>query len=226
MSKKNQTEKIQWKNQLINLVSIIIGVYIAFYLTERSAAANERRQVKTFLASMADDLNQDIGTLTISTDTLKFYKHVSRALAHSVITQQIPKADSLNVMINSLYLIVPFVPKDNSFQSLLVSGKLDQIENLELRKKITELYHEHYGAIRISDNIADQMRIEMITPFLMRNLKFNAKGLTNANELWRDNMFVNLAFSTQFSLGLKHELDSTALVHATELRELILKEID
>lgn len=225
MARKNQTEKIQWKNQLINLASIIIGVYIAFYLTERSAIANERRQVKTFLASMADDLNQDIESLTIATDTLTFYKNVSRALAQSVITQQIP-TDSLSVMINSLYLIVPFVPKDNSFQSLLVSGKLDQIENLELRKKITELYHEHYGAIRISDNIADQMRIEMITPFLMRNLKFNATGLTNAKELWRDNMFVNLAFSTQFSLGLKHELDSTALVHATTLRELILKEID
>lgn len=220
-------EKIQWKNQVVNLVAIIIGVYIAFYLTERSSSANERKQVQAFLSSMADDLNEDIKSLTSSTDTLKFYVKASQALAHSVIKRQVPgNSDSLSAMINSLYLIVPFIPKDNSYQSLLSSGNLDLVGDFALRSKITALYHQHYGAIRITDGIADQVRIEMITPFLMKSLRFNAAGLTNAEELWRDNMFVNLAFSNQYSLNMKYQMDSTALVHAKELRNLIVKEID
>jgi hypothetical protein len=222
MAKK---EKIQWKNQLVNMIAIIIGVYIAFYLTERSSAANDRKQARAFLTLMADDLDEDIKNLTLSTDTLSFYVKVSRQLANSVITSKLPD-DSLNVMINSLYLIVPFVPKDNSYQSLLASGNLDLVGDLKLLGKITELYHQHYGAIRITDDISDRLRVEMITPYLMKNLKFNARGLTNAGELWRDNMFVNIAFSAQYSIAMKYQMDSTALVHAKELRKLIQNEIE
>ncbi|MCZ8215496.1 MAG: hypothetical protein O9262_04610, partial [Cyclobacteriaceae bacterium] len=131
MSKKS--EKIQWKNQFINLLAIIIGVYIAFYLTERSNNANSRRQANAYLASMADDLQSDITELTISTDTLRYIMKVSQALTQSIVTQKISK-DSVTAMISSLYLIIPFNPKDNSYQSLLASGKLDAIENFELRK--------------------------------------------------------------------------------------------
>lgn len=218
-------EKIQWKNQLINLVAIIIGVYIAFFLTAQSSIANGRRQAKAYLSSMATDLGSDIERLTVSTDTLRYYAAVSRSLSKSVVSKKIP-TDSLNAMVSSLYLIVPFIPKDNTYQSLLSSGSLDLIEDFQLRSKITELYHEHYGAIRVTDDISNQMRIEMITPYLMKNLKYNAAGLANAAELWQDNMFVNLAFSMQYTMEMKFQLDSTALLRATELRNLLLEELE
>ena len=148
-------EKIQWKNQTVNLLAIVIGVYIAFYLTERSAQANSRKQAKTYLTSMIDDLEVDIATLSIATDTLASFLKVSRSLTNSIITQRIPP-DSVQMMINSLYIIVPFSPQDNSYQLLKSSGKFDAIDNVELRKKITELYYQHYGVIRITDEIASQ----------------------------------------------------------------------
>jgi hypothetical protein len=223
MSKKS--EKIQWKNQFINLLAIIIGVYVAFYLTERSNNANSRRQANAYLASMADDLQSDIKELTLSTDTLRYIMKVSQALTQSIVTQKINK-DSVTAMISSLYLIIPFNPKDNSYQSLLASGKLDAIENFELRKKITELYHQHYESTKIFDDISNQQRISIITPYLMKSMQFNVSGLTNASQLWKDNMFANLAFSMHYGNTMKYKLDSTALVHARELRSLILKELN
>ncbi|MFZ5972604.1 MAG: hypothetical protein ACOYXA_13535 [Bacteroidota bacterium] len=218
-------EKIQWKNQLVNLVAIIIGVYIAFYLTERASAAKDRDQAKAFLVAMAEDLQDDIVSLTESTDTLRYYAQVSRALTQSVITRRIPK-DSLNAMISSLYLIVPFNPKDNAYQSLLASGKLELVGDFDLRRKITALYHQHYGTIRITDDISNQMRIQLITPYLMERLRFTSQGLLNADELWRDNMFVNMAFSMQYSMQMKYQVDSVALVHAKELKQLIEEELE
>ncbi|MCK6618297.1 MAG: hypothetical protein L6Q51_11710 [Cyclobacteriaceae bacterium] len=218
-------EKIQWKNQLVSLVAIIIGVYIAFYLSERASAAKDRNQAKAFLVAMADDLQEDISNLTESTDTLRYYTQVSRALTQSVISRRIPK-DSLNAMINSLYLIVPFNPKDNAYQSLLASGKLELVGDFELRSKITALYHQHYGAIRITDDISNQTRLQLITPFLIERLRFTPKGLANAEELWQDNMFVNIAFSMQYSMQMKYQVDSVALVHAKELKQLIEKELE
>lgn len=223
MSKKS--EKIQWKNQFINLLAIIIGVYIAFYLTERSNNANSRRQANAYLASIADDLQSDITELTISTDTLRYIMKVSQALTQSIVTQKISK-DSVTAMISSLYLIIPFNPKDNSYQSLLASGKLDAIENFDLRKKITELYHQHYESTKIFDDISNQQRINIITPYLMKNMQFNVSGLANTSQLWKDNMFANLAFSMHYGNTMKYTLDSTALVHAKELRSLILKELN
>ncbi len=217
-------EKIQWKNQLVNLVAIIIGVYIAFYITERASATKDHRQAKVFLAAMADDLEEDISSLTESTDTLRYYTKVLQALTRSVVTKRIPK-DSLNDMISGLYLIVPFNPKDNSYQSLLASGKLELVGDFDLRRKITALYHQHYGAIRITDDISNQMRIQLITPFLMERMRFSSSGLVNAEELWRDNMFVNMSFSMHYSMLMKYRADSVALVHAKELKQLIEEEL-
>lgn len=218
-------EKVQWRNQFINLIAIIVGVYIAFYLTERNAAAADRKQANEYLTSMADDLASDIDDLSRSTDTLRYYVTVSKTLAKSVITQRIPY-DSMNEMINSLYFIVPFVPKDNSYQSLLASGNLDLIDNFELRKKITELYHQHYKAIRIMDEINNQQRTVITTPYLMRNLRFRKTGLINAAELWQDNMFGNIAISMQYSTALKHQFNAKALEEARKLREMILTELE
>lgn len=218
-------EKIQWKNQLVNMVAIIVGVYIAFYLTERSNNANSRKQARTYLISMAEDLKSDIESLSLSSDTLRSVVKVSEALTRSIIKQKINK-DSMTLMINSLYLIVPFNPKDNSYQSLLASGKLDAIENVELRSKITELYHQHYGSIKIFDDILNQQRNSVTTPYLMKNMKYTARGLSNAELLWRDNMFGNLAFSMLYTNKMKYDLDATALKHAKALRDLILTELN
>jgi len=217
-------EKVQWKNQLVNMIAIIIGVYVAFYLTERSAQSNSRKQARTYLTSMADDLLNDIEGLQESTDTFRYVLKVSQSLTKSIITQRIP-ADSVQAMINSLYIIAPFIPQDNSYQSLKASGKLDAIDNVELRRKITELYYQHYGAIRISDDISNQQRTALITPYLMKNIEYRSNGLQNVEALWKDNMFANIAFSTQYSLSLKYQLDSVALVKAKELHALLLAEL-
>jgi hypothetical protein len=218
-------EKVQWRNQLINFIAIIIGVYVAFYLTERSVAANGKRQARAYLTSMADDLQSDINQLTVSTDTLAYFVRVSKTLTRSIQRQRVPE-DSLTEVIRSLYLIIPFIPKDNSYQSLLASGKLDAIEDFELRKRITELYHQHYGAIKITDEINNQQRIHLITPYLMENMHFRAGRLANAKALWADNMFANLAFSMQYGMRMKYQLDLVALEQAQQLQRTILAEIE
>jgi len=214
-------EKIQWKNQLVNLIAIIIGVYVAFYLTERSANANSRQQAQTYLSSMVDDLEVDIASLSIATDTLASFLKVSRMLTNSILSQRIPE-DSVQMMINSLYLIVPFTPQDNSYQLLKTSGKFDAISDLDLRRKITELYYQHYGAIKVADDLTNQQRTVIILPYLMKNIRYSSTGLHNAEALWKDNMFANLAFSNQFALLMKYQLDSAALVKAKELHAGLL----
>lgn len=218
-------EKIQWKNQTINFLAIIVGVYVAFYLTERSAQATSRKQAKAYLASMADDLGNDIKNLQVATDTIRQVLKVSQTLTRSIATQRIP-TDSVQVMINSLYIIAPFTPQDNSYQSLKASGKFDAIDNVELRRKITELYYQHYGAIRITDEISNQQRTALITPYLMKNIRYRASGLQDPEALWKDNMFGNIAFSAQYALLMKHQLDSVALSKAKELHSLLLTELE
>lgn len=214
-------EKIQWKNQLVNMIAIIIGVYVAFYLTERSANANSRQQAKTYLTSMVDDLEVDIASLRIATDTLASFLKVSRTLTNSILTQRIPE-DSIQMMINCLYLIVPFTPQDNSYQLLKTSGKFDAIGDVELRRKIAELYYQHYGAIKVADDLSNRQQTAIILPYLMKNIRYTSKGLHNADALWKDNMFANLAFSNQYALFMKYQLDSAALVKAKELHAELL----
>lgn len=213
-----KSEKVQWKNQLVNFVAVVVGVYAAFYLTNWKSNRDERDLEKSYLMSMSLDLKSDIEQLQQSTDTLRYYRSMLATLTRDIYSGRIPGPDSLMTMINGLYLYVPFIPGNSTYQSMLESGNLDVIEDFELRKYITELYHIHYGAIEVVDRLNNEQRANLINPYMFDHFVFGRHGLTNADKLWKEPAFGNLVTSCYYSLNLKLMYDSIALQESKDLK--------
>ena len=54
--------KYNWMNHFFNFLAVILGVYLAFYLSERSKINQERKESMILMNSLVNDLSDDIKT--------------------------------------------------------------------------------------------------------------------------------------------------------------------
>lgn len=213
---------INWKDHLINFVVVIVGVTIAFYLSNRKEGMEKVQLEKSSLVSIVTDLDEDIEFLKASTDTLQILKNKLGNFVNDLMTGQATR-DSLFEYISIQYVQLPFFPQDNTYQSLVASGKLDVIADFELRKQLTELYHRHYQTIKLVDEMSAQQKNQLILPYLM-TLNHGRPQTIDIS----DPSFVNTNMYSLYYLRQKLALDSVALNSAIELRSKInikLKEL-
>lgn len=213
---------INWKDHLINFVVVIVGVTIAFYLSNRKEGMEKVQLEKSSLASIVTDLDEDIEFLKASTDTLKILKSRIGNFVNDLMTGQAAR-DSLFEYISIQYVQLPFFPQDNTYQSLVASGKLDVIADFELRKQLTELYHRHYQTIKLVDEMSAQQKNQLILPYLMTLNHGHPQSIDIS-----DPSFVNSNMYSLYYLTQKLTLDSVALNSAIELKSKInikLKEL-
>ncbi len=206
---------INWVDHTINFIVVIVGVTIAFYLSNRKEYSEQIQLEKYSLESIVADLNEDILFLQESTDTIRILKSKLNSFIGQLLSGQVNR-DSLFQNIGILYVQIPFLPKDNSYQSLVASGKLDVIRDFELRKQLTELYHRHYQAIKLVDQMSTQQKNSLVLPYLM-TLNLGRPQSININ----DPIFVNANMYSRYYLTQKFEMDSTALQSAIRLRDTI-----
>src|SRR5690606_3745568 len=126
--------------------------------------SDKRALERQYIQSMLEDLKNDERQLTESTDTLLYYCNLLASLTKHVYSGKIPE-DSLSEMIRGLYLYLPFIPRNSTYQTLVASGNIDIVREFSLRQQIVELYHQHYGAIAVVDRLNEQQRTLMINPY-------------------------------------------------------------
>ncbi|MBX2962991.1 MAG: hypothetical protein KF687_10805 [Cyclobacteriaceae bacterium] len=211
-------ERIQWRNQIINFIAIVVGVYVAFYLTNQKLENDKGALEQQYIQSMLEDLKTDEQQLTESTDTLLYYRNMLASLTKHIYSGEIP-VDSLSEMIQALYVYLPFIPRNNTYQTLVASGSIDIIKDFTLRQQIVELYHQHYGAIAVVDRLNEQQRVWLINPYLIRTIQYGNLGrILNIQTLWSSSEFSNMVTTCYYSINLKYEYDKSALEKCRVLR--------
>jgi len=127
---------IKWLNHIIELVIVIVGISIAFSINKYSENRKELKREVLFLESFRDEINDDIPKLDTVIIKISLIKESLEKLIN-VIKEEDKNNDSLKEYINSgIYTIYSHTPKTTTFESLQSSGKLDIIQNFELRKEI------------------------------------------------------------------------------------------
>lgn len=212
-------EKIQWKNQVINFIAIVLGVYAAFYLTNRKLESDKRALEQLYIQSILEDVKTDELQLKASTDTLRYYRNILASLTRHIYAGKFPQ-DSLSEMFYALYAYIPFIPQNNTYQTLVASGSVDIIKDFALRQQIVELYNQHYGAIAVVDRLNEQQRAWLINPYLIKNIQYGSQGrVVNSEALWSSSEFSNIATTCYYSINVKYEYDKGALEKCRALRE-------
>ncbi len=127
-----------WLSHLSNFVVVILGVYIAFYINERAKINQDRKESYVLLNSLAEDLSGDIDTyenyqIPLNKQNLEKVQNLLELLI----------SDSVENIGNALLEAMQlqnYVPTSSTYSSMKSSGKLTLIEDLAIRKMLTNFY--------------------------------------------------------------------------------------
>ena len=165
-------KQINWSDHILNFVAVIIGVSLAFYVNDSSERRQERRELKKILRSINDELEFDISIY--EKGQIAKNKNQSLLLQEVVDMLSQGRQDSLTEKFIQSMNYNSYAPRNVTFNSILASGKLDLIEDFELRKRLT-IYHE----IRVAETdfwVKKQIDFaeNRLVPWVMSNTNFVA----------------------------------------------------
>lgn len=191
-------KNINWLDHIANLLVVILGISIAFYLESYKEEENNRKQERKYVESLIKDLETDIQHL----DTLRSKRNgrISNALIElsnaSIGRSKVSDTALLNYTLLIQYNPT-FVPQRTTYESLKSSGKMDLIGSFEVRSDVIDLYEQYYRGTLEYDDVINQHLRDFVKPFYMKNVRFNS-GRSVYPDFLTKTEFRNMIFAYRF----------------------------
>lgn len=132
-------KKINWIDHGLNMISVIFGVSLAFIISNYAQDRGKKDETKFLIASILEELEDDIKVYKdyqIPDNNVKA-DHITRVI--SILSEMNGNQDSLSFYLNSGALnINNYAPTNISLNSIISTGKLDLINDFQLRKLLLE----------------------------------------------------------------------------------------
>lgn len=168
--------KKNWIRHGFETLVVVVGVLIAFTLSNWNENRKARKQEIKILKEIREDIIRDLEDHNQNLDFMNNTITASSAILHH-LNNDLPYHDSLNVHFSWLLIIPDFDPV-NSGYDLLVSAGVSSITNDSLRKDISYLYNNTYDWIekfyRFLKNNTHLFLTERMVPQLKNIELFNS----------------------------------------------------
>lgn len=129
--------KLTWSDYLMELLIVIIGISIAFWLNNVAIDSQNKKESTSYLTAIKNDLKTDKARLS---DNIKNNKTKSKKLSHSLkMIQQKVSIDSLLISIIEIGNYDFFDPDNFTLTSLLQSGDLKLIDSEQVKRELLRL---------------------------------------------------------------------------------------
>jgi len=216
-------KKINWLDHIANLLVVILGISIAFYLEGYRQEQSNKLQERKYLQSLLEDIETDIEKL----DTLiSFNDEIKTALINlsdmsvrRTSFEQLYSSDT--AFIRSLSYIrynPPFSSQGSSYESLKASGKMELIADFELRNQIVELYEQYYQGTAEYDQAIKELVRDFVSPYYMNEIRFSGAWSVDHSFLY-DGKFQNMIFTYRYLFLAKDEFYRAVREESVDLRE-------
>ena len=185
-------QSIQWRNYIIELLVVIIGISIAFMLEGWSAGKKQDTLERNYLNSLKSDLLKDKEDLQeIMDSTTVLIKNVGTAF--QLIYGKRPDSEFRRHHVTSTYLATYFYPQNGTYVSLINSGDISVVKDFELKKSLSNLYNIEYQEMERVDNVVRNLVDNMLHPYMINNVEFSITrdGIESADPL-KANRCINM----------------------------------
>lgn len=200
-------KKINWADHLTNLVVVILGITIAFYLEGWKETNKSNKLQQQYLKSLATDLQNDrdyLDTLLVVNQSIEQSLEI---LTGATIGRPY-NGDSLLTHIYSTQFIPPFKPQKVTYESLKATSGLDVIKDFELRNMIVELYEQYYRGSQEFDQAISDHTQNYIQPYFIKNLTYIGPGRVKTDFL-NEKEVRNMLFAERNILQLRSNFYKT-----------------
>ncbi len=221
MKRRNNT---RIKEYFIEFIIVILGITIAFWLTNQSELRKEKRLEKAYLKQLLDDLNQDIESFNITT---KFNKNktasLNECLIYIVEHQGMLSADTIAKYALQVGNYNFFYPSNHTYLTLQQSGDLRLLQSQKLKKNLVVLY-QSYNLIKNEQDNLIQALDDNFFPELYTNVDMITGRVTNKKYFTTTQCTNFLAFTKQQTQQLIRQEEISKRL-AQETSNLIITEL-
>lgn len=130
-------KKINLINHFLNFVAVILGVLLAFYVNSCSETNKEKKELKEIVTSLMADLEND--HKTYSEYQIPVNETQSKELENliaDILNVENKAQESLSVSVE----VENYSPISSTYLSINSSGKINLIDDLEVKKKLSNYY--------------------------------------------------------------------------------------
>ncbi len=196
-------KKINWKNHLIEVLVVIIGVSIAFALNNWKEQGDQEEQERIYLESLRSDIESDIEQLD---SLMSNCKRISASHARLLyfLKNEPASPDSLFTHTIMLFALPDFQANVVTYDALKSSGDLRLINSFGLKKAIFETY-QRYGTIEQLEQILLDNMHQVSAPYLLDHFDYDVFQFTGVADaavkaevmafLMNDRKFKNLVYA-------------------------------
>lgn len=163
-------QNINWFDHLFNVLSVIIGVSLAFWVNDSAERTKKEKELSLVIDSFIEELTSD--SITYAEFQIPDNQNQIQAINEAVSFLRDDNYDSLITRFERAVNLNNYHPSSNTFNSLTSSGKLDLIDDFQLKQRLTT-YHsvlafeaKHRGQFQV-DFYSDEL-----LPWMIYNLDF------------------------------------------------------
>lgn len=170
MSKSN----INWSDHLLNFVSVILGVSLAFIISNRSELYKQQSEFDQNISAILEELESDIDTYESYQIPDNKAKLDQMKQAIQMITEQVG-GDSINAKLFTFFDVNNYSPANVTINSLISSGRLDLIADFDLKQDIL-LYQNIAVEMKAQGDFQVDYLMDRVTPWFIENGEYFMDG--------------------------------------------------
>lgn len=213
-------KKINWLDHITNLLVVILGISIAFYLEGYRAEKDNQAQERRYLESLVTDLNADIEALDTLIQVNDMIIKATNSLSSATNESGYDDHSKLRNDVLMIQYNPPLVPQGTIYESMKASGKMDLVNDFELRNKLVELYEQYYRGTSQYDEALDQHLRDFIKPFFIKSIRYTS-GTTVEGDFLQSPEFQNIIFSYRYLFEAKNDFYREVRKQVEEVKELV-----
>ena len=156
MNNNEHSFKEKAKEVLVEILIIVFAVSLSIWLHSWSEERHQQKDAQTFLIGLKEDLKNDISNLE---DTKKLLNETQQQISFVLQLTQ-TKIDSIkakNQQINSGTNFINTLVNNGRYEGFKSSGKINTIENLNVRNKILSYYQQTIPQVMIFEESYEKM---------------------------------------------------------------------
>jgi len=200
-------KKIDWLNHFLEFIVVVIGILLAFQLNTCSEKKKEDAIVDSHISKIIEETNFNMGRIKgIQKNSESMLAMLDTLFVAIKDKERLKSEHFLTFRLMSLdYLYI----KKNAYNTLVATGDIRHIDNLELQNDVVSLY-EYYSWAEGYDVMTRNVFTDYYYPYMMNNMDMLG-GNVQPQETYNSKEFTNILGSYRYSivgrLGKQQELE-------------------
>ncbi|NER18793.1 DUF6090 family protein [Spongiivirga citrea] len=161
-------KKIKWSYAFGEILIVILGISIAFSMNKCAEESRDNKLKKQYIESLISDLDADKKQLTELVGSMQEKLETIQPLLTQLDTNA-PEKQKLIRNVMSAAIIHQFIPRKATFNTLVNSGDLKLIEDIELKKDIDNHYTKSYTQFQNANFRVENINKEYLADYFIYN---------------------------------------------------------